>query len=152
MDRPPYNNIPFSTDIGDIFLPATHLELAELFKPTELLMSSFFSQSFFSDPSSYRPSDDFSTRPRRTSGDLPVSSYPQKLVEWFYTSDSGHPFIYEEARELYFSISIPFTALSDAFQGSRPVPVSGRKTFFLNFVSKFDRHLVRVLSLIRFFY
>lgn len=147
MDHPSYNNVPFSTAPAAVFLPAVHTELENQFKTTERHMPSFFTKPPFVDSSTYRPPSDFLTRPRRTSGVVPDSSYPQKLADWFYPSDAGHPFVYEEARELYFSISIPFSVLSGAFQGHQAVPASARKTYLLNFVSKYDCHLVCILLL-----
>lgn len=145
-----YNNVPFSHKPAAIFLPSSAIELESGFSSLELHMDSFFKKAPFTDVSSYRPPSDFLTRPRRTSGDLPSTTYPQKLTKWFYPPASGHPFVYEEARDLYFSISIPYSVLGMAFEGSQAVPAASRKTYLLNFVSKFDRHLVRFLFVFLF--
>lgn len=149
---PQYNSTPFSVDDALCFLPASRSDLEGSFSPQELSLPSFFDHPAFKNTAAYIPPSDFLTRPRRVSGEIPDSVYPQALTAWFYSSDCGHPFVYEEARDLYFCIRIPFSFLSRTFAGTRAVAESNRKQRLLSLVSQFDRHLVRCFIFFYFLY
>src|SRR5580698_917085 len=129
---PQYNNIPFSSSPAYCFLPSAQIDLHSHFAPDDLLVPSFFDLPVFHDSTAYSPPADFLARPRRTSGIPPERVYPHKLAAWFYASDSSLPFVYEDARDLYFCIRIPFAYLSHIFSGDQAVPVASRKAHVLS--------------------
>lgn len=139
------DNIPFSARDGFLHLPSARVDFEARYSAQQLKLHSFFDHPFFQKSSVYVPPTDFLTRPRRESGDLPESVYPQKLAAWFYSPDLGYPFVFEEARDLYFSLRVPFVYLSQIFAGPQVVSSSNRKNLILSLVSKFDHHLVRHL-------
>lgn len=147
---PRFNNVPFSSVKAVCFLPSSKNDLADLFTPQQLSLPSFFDDPVFGNAKSYQPPVDFLSCPRRTSGKIPEVVYPWKLADWFYPPDADLPYVYEDARALYFCLLIPSSYLSGAFVGPQALPECNRKHYLLNLITKFDPHLVRLFLFISF--
>lgn len=151
-DIPLYNNVPFSGSGAYCTLPSSRFHFEIQYTNIDNGLPSFFDHPAFEDSTTYHPPSDFLSCPQRVSGEVPEIVYPEKLVSWFSFAPGPLPFVYENALDLYFSIQLPFSYLSNIFSGPEAVPESKRKNHVLSMISHFGPHLVHSLFSSFFFY